>query len=155
MPRLRVGDDEIVSQWTALRILHVDTFGPCAAIGVESGGRLIAGCVYHDYQPTARTIQLSFAATKPWWARYETVRGPLRYPFTQLGVYRAYTLSHVGSPMSALLPRLGFSVEAVLTAGFGPGTDAFMCRMLEPDYSALYEQSFNGGPNKKIRTESA
>lgn len=147
LPKL-LPDNRLVTEWVARQIPHVDTFGPATAIGVLSGAgeRLIAGCVYHDYQPRARTIQLSFAATQPWWARYEIVRGLLHYPFVQLDVYRAYTLSSMDSPMVTLLPRLGFHEEAVLIAGFGPAHDALLCRLLQPQFTALYEQSFIGPP---------
>ncbi|HAM49001.1 MAG TPA: hypothetical protein DCO73_14805, partial [Alphaproteobacteria bacterium] len=63
MSELLFGLDQAVSEWVAERIPHMygQRFGPCAAIGVVSNGKMLAGVVYHDYQPEYGTIQLSMA----------------------------------------------------------------------------------------------
>jgi hypothetical protein len=58
-----------------------------AAIGVvDEAGHLIAGLVYHGYQPEAGTIEISGAALPGrYWMTRETLRQMYGYPFLQLG----------------------------------------------------------------------
>jgi hypothetical protein len=57
-----------------------------AAIGViDSDGRLIAGLVYHGYQPEAGVIEITGAALPGrYWMTRETLRQMYGYPFLQL-----------------------------------------------------------------------
>ena len=60
-------------------------FGNCKAIGViDKEGRLIAGIVYHNYDPDAEIIEISAAALpKQNWLTRETLRHMYQYPFLQ------------------------------------------------------------------------
>lgn len=65
-------------------------FPPSAkAIGIveEDGGELVAGVVYHNWEPEAAIIEISGAALpgKNWISR-ETLRTTFGYPFFQLGI---------------------------------------------------------------------
>jgi len=61
-------------------------FGPCATVGVVEGGLLIAGVVYHDYDPSAEAVEISAAALPgQFWATRPTLRCVLAHPFLQLG----------------------------------------------------------------------
>lgn len=129
------GADEYVSKWVAERIPHVTTFGPCSAIGVASGDRLIAGMVYHDFQPDFGTIQLSMAADSPMWARPETCKGLLEYPFEQLDCFKVWTATPIdGEAALKVNLHVGFKKEAVLAHHFGRKRHGVVCRMLKPDY---------------------
>lgn len=56
------------------------------AIGcLDRQNRLIAGGVYHNWNPANGTIELSFAATTPRWATQSAVSGFLAYPFLDCG----------------------------------------------------------------------
>ena len=93
MTSLLFGFDNEIAEWVRERIDFIGPvdFGPCAAIGVMSdAGELIAGVVYHDYQPHFSTIQLSMAAENPMWAKRENLRALLSYPFNQLEVNKAW-----------------------------------------------------------------
>ena len=89
---LVTGEDEIVTRFVDDLIAWGGDFPDDAkAIGVLSdSGALIAGMVFTDYQPKFGTIQISMGATTPAWARKETIRGLLDYPFIQLGLYKCW-----------------------------------------------------------------
>ena len=82
MRQLVLGHDALVAGWVRQRIPYAE-FGQCAAIGVSDGDRLIAGCVYHNWQPALRNIEMSIAADTPTWAKKEIIAALLRYPFLQ------------------------------------------------------------------------
>jgi RimJ/RimL family protein N-acetyltransferase len=128
-----------VAAWVCNLIQHVTDFGPCAAIGVERKGKIIAGMVYHDYQPEAQTIQLSMAATSPRWAVPGVIKGLLAYPFEQLGVYKVWTATpRLNVRALRVNEHVGFTREAVLAHHFGPQNHAVICRLLKPDYKRRY-----------------
>jgi len=82
------GYDEIVGKFVADLIPHCRERGLPAAsktIGVIDGeGRLIAGLVYHGYQPEAGVIEISAAALPgKYWLTRETIRRMYQYPFLQ------------------------------------------------------------------------
>lgn len=83
MPALLYGHDEAVASFVS-HLLFGDNrgFGNSRAIGsVDSEGRLIGGCVYHNYQPEAGTIEMSSAATTPRWLSRVVLNGIFSYPF--------------------------------------------------------------------------
>lgn len=136
---LLYGYDGVVSAWVANMIPHVTEFEKCAAIGVVRNDAIIAGMVYHDYQPEARTIQLSMAASSPRWAVREIIKGFLDYPFIQLGVYKVWTATPIGNIRAIRVnEKTGFKREAVLAHHFGPRNHAVICRMLAPEYERIY-----------------
>lgn len=111
------------------------------AIGVlTQSGKLIAGMVYHDYQPAYGTMQISMGAIAPTWGRRETIRGLLDYPFNQLGVYKIWVaVPHINEHTIKSSKHLGFKQEAILAHQFGRGVHAWMGRILKPDFQRLYE----------------
>lgn len=140
--RLVFGHDEAIAAWVADRIPHVGGLGfsgPCAAIGIASGDRLLAGIVYHDYQAAYGTIQLSMAAESPMWARRETIRALLHYPFRQLGVFKAWTATpHDNDAALRVNEHIGFKREGTLAHHFGRKRHCVVCRMFATDYTRLY-----------------
>ena len=57
------------------------------AIGImDDGGHLIAGLVYHNYDPKAEVIEISGAALPgKYWLTRDTIRRMYEYPFLQVG----------------------------------------------------------------------
>src|SRR5262245_41734826 len=62
-------------------------FGNCSALGIQAeDGRLIAGIVYHHWQPELGTIEMSMAALpRTRWLTRETLHRMYSYPFDELG----------------------------------------------------------------------
>jgi RimJ/RimL family protein N-acetyltransferase len=78
------GHDQIVANFTASLIPHCRRgFGPnIVAMGVIDDGMLIAGFVYHNYDPEAAIMEISGAALpgRQWLTR-ETLKRIYQYPF--------------------------------------------------------------------------
>ncbi len=114
------GEDDYIAPWVSDKIPYAGDFGPCVTMGAESQGRLIAGFVYNDYQPQFGTIQLSMASISPMWARPETIKEVLRYPFEQLGCYKVWIAIMQGNEkMLKVTAHIGFKREAILAHHFG------------------------------------
>ena len=59
-------------------------FGPSQAIGFEDDGEIVAGIIYHNWEPEAGVIEMSAASIRRDWltrARLSVIFG---YPFGQL-----------------------------------------------------------------------
>jgi RimJ/RimL family protein N-acetyltransferase len=107
------GHDREIAQWVGHRIGIFD-FGPCTAIGIMHGARLIAGAVFHAYRHP--DIQFSFASESPRWGTREIIRGVFRYPFVQLNCKRITCICPAKNAHAIRqLERLGFARE-----GFHP-----------------------------------
>lgn len=142
MSSLVYGHDAEIAGWVEDFIPHMNGngFGPSKALGVMSNtGSLMAGVVFHDYQPELGTIQLSMAAQNPMWARRSTIRDLLEYPFRQLGVYKVWTaIPHTNTKAIRVNEHIGFKKEATLAHHFGQKKHCVVCRMLLPDYNRIY-----------------
>lgn len=139
--RLLFGHDQIVSHWVAKHIPHMASdFGPSSAIGViDESGNPMAGVVFHDYQPTYGTIQLSAAAENPRWATKKIIKAILGYPFLELKVHKVWTATQHGNLRAIKFNKgIGLTQEATLKDHFGTGCHAVICRMLMKDYERYY-----------------
>lgn len=131
-----------VAEWVGSRIPYVgaNNFGACEGIGIESCGRIIAGVIYHDYQPQNGTIQVSIAADSPMWARRETIKALLHYPFEQLQCYKVWSsISHKNEMSIKVCKHIGFKQEAVLRHQFGIKNHGVVCGLIKPEYVKLYQ----------------
>lgn len=145
--KLLYGHDQAVSEWVSRNIAYLNgqPFGPCSAIGVQSSdGDLMAGVVFHDYQPKFRTMQVSMAAVTPKWATKNIVRLILSYPFLRCGVNKVWVAcAHTNVRPIRFCKGLGFTQEAVLAYQFD-SAHAVILRMLRKDYLKTYEVDPNG-----------
>lgn len=144
--KLLYGNDKIVADWVLARIkaevpelCGLTDFGNCRATGVVSeSGEPLAGCVYHDWQPGYKTMQLSFATVgnRPAVSR-RILQGLLKYPF-DIGVRKVWAATpRTHDRALRFLKGIGFTQEAVLAFHFGK-THAVICRMLERDFARHY-----------------
>lgn len=137
--KLILGYDAEVAAWAAGRIEHLGPagFGPCTAIGVapdDSPYHLAAAVVYHDYQPTWRTMQISATAVDPRWAQRGVIRACLSYPFDQLKIRKLWSCIGSGNERALRFNKgLGFTQEAILAKHFGT-EHAIITRMFDKDY---------------------
>lgn len=60
-------------------------FGNCATMGVIDGKTLIAGMVFHNFNPECGTIELSGAATSRRWLTRAVFNAMFGYAFDQCG----------------------------------------------------------------------
>ena len=81
--------DKLIAQFVAMMIPHVRDYGfgdNIKSIGVVSAdGELIAGFVYHNYDPGAKVIEITGAGLPGWrWCTPTTLAKIYQYPFLQL-----------------------------------------------------------------------
>jgi hypothetical protein len=140
------GNDEIVARAVAQMIpsCRERGFGRCKAIGVvDENGTLIAGVVYHNWQPEAGVIEVSVAAFgHPRWLTRETLRRIHEYPFEQIGAQMMLGLASTDDQrllrqlaalgyMFVLVPRLlGRDLDGVLCLFTREAYD--QCKFIKP-----------------------
>lgn len=94
MLRYVYGHDAAVCEFVASLIPHVGARGfpiEAKAIGViDEQGKLIAGLVYHNYDPEAGVIEISGAATSKRWLTRGTIARMYQYPFITCGCQMIY-----------------------------------------------------------------
>jgi RimJ/RimL family protein N-acetyltransferase len=86
--RMLFGRDEQVARFVADMIPGCEAgFGNCKAIGVvdDETGELVAGMVFHDWQPGPGLIQISSASLTPRWLTAEVRHKMFSYPFDEVG----------------------------------------------------------------------
>lgn len=128
--RLLFGHDREVAHWVAEHIPHMreripyfgygEAFGQGVAIGVLSNaGELIAGVVYHNFDPFTQNIEVSCAATTGRWGNLEIFRALLRYPFGQANCNRVTAVTpRRATSTRRFLEGLGFKREGSIRRGF-------------------------------------
>lgn len=127
------GQDQAVANWVQQRLAGIyNGFGQYTAIGLEEGGSLIAGVVYHDYRRFS--IQISMASDTPRWCSRKTLRILLGYPFLQLNVARitACTAKN-NNRLRSLVTRLGFKLEGTIRRGFDGNHDLLVYGLLKEE----------------------
>lgn len=139
--RLLLGHDADVAAWVAAHIPQMQDslgFGPCAAIGVlDAKGAPMGGVVFHNYQPTFRTIDLSGAAVSARWLTRRIVHDILAYPFEQLDCLRISSITAKRNHQArAVLEKLGFRREGGHRLGFGVYGDAISYGLLQREWRA-------------------
>lgn len=147
MSRILYGHDLDVAHWVAERIPHMReripyfepgmVFGAPAAMGVlDEDGRMIAGVVFHNYDPFVANIEVSCAAESPRWGNRETFRTILRYAFDQINCRRITAVTpRRATSARQFLEGLGFKREG--SARFGFGTDnAIIYGLLSEEWAA-------------------
>lgn len=103
-------------------------FGAHTAIGLERGGRLIAGVVYDGFTGPNAAMHVAALPGKSW-LRRDYLRACFAYPFVQLGCNRVTGL--VSSTNAGALKfdfALGFEYETMLK-GAVPGGDLLVLVM--------------------------
>ncbi len=78
-----IGHNDLVAGFVAKHIPHCERgFGDkIMSLGMLSNERMVAGVVYHNYNPERGTIEISGAAIDPRWLTRTTLRLMHYYPF--------------------------------------------------------------------------
>ncbi len=124
--------------WIAARIPHMagGDFGPSLpALVVNEAGDPVAGVVFHEYQPTAATMQASIAADQRGWCTRAVMRSIFDYPFRQCGVSLLWAaVPHDLPGVLSFNARLGLRKEAVLRHRFGWKRHAVIASMTRGEW---------------------
>lgn len=140
------GHDADVTHWVCERIPHLairipyfergQVLGPAVALGVVDETGIIAGVVFHGYDPFVKSIEVSCAATSPRWGNRETFRSLLRYAFDQCKVQRVTACTPRRATSSRrFLEGLGFQREGSIRRGFGDD-NAILYGLLVEDWAS-------------------
>jgi len=146
MTALIFGKDELIAEWVARKIPQVGVaseFGPCRAVGVATedskDGRLLAGVVFHSYQPKYSTCEVSMAASNPKWCTPSNIREILAFPFLQYGANKVWVaIPHTSERVIAFVKAIGFRHDGTLTDHFGPKKHAVILWMKRAYYIDRY-----------------
>lgn len=77
--------DDRVAGWVARNIEGCERgFGECRALGVAHKGDLVAGLVFHNWEPENGLIEISAAATHRGWMTRQVVNTAMEYVFDGL-----------------------------------------------------------------------
>jgi len=155
MLRFVYGKDEIVATAVSRMVPNCERgFGKCTAIGViDEGGALIAGIVFHNWNPEAGVIELSAAALpgKRWLTR-ETIRCMYGYVFDHCGCQLAISCVPAGDErVLRQLAAGGYSFVRVPRL-YGRERDAVLCMLTEEDWRA---NKFNAAKEPAVEMEAA
>jgi RimJ/RimL family protein N-acetyltransferase len=124
------GYDEGIAAFVANQIpwCRERGFSNCKAIGVSDGTRIIAGLVYHHYNPDAGTIEVSGAAIPgSRWLTRKTLKIMYQYPFIQLNCQMVIMrISDRNEPLMRLLAAKNFSFIRIPRLN-GRDHDGIMC----------------------------
>ena len=109
--KLLFGHDDVVARFVAMVTPGCSAdFGACKAIGVlDDEGALVAGMVFHDWNPDAGTMQISSASLTPRWLTGEVRHIMFAYPFEQVGCQMVFLLvSAKNERMCRIAKAFGF-----------------------------------------------
>lgn len=144
-----------LAKWVALRIPYVDAspaepFGSCECVGVEQDRRLIAGVVFHAWEPASQTLMVSMAATTPMWARPDTILEILKVPFEMIAARKIYTMIRSDNVRVIKFNRhLGFREEGRLSEHYGRGLHGYVLGFKLKHYVGLKRRL----AGRKMRTD--
>ena len=123
----------IIGRWVRERTTSTGEIGfdgAYNAIGVVHKNEIVAGFIYHDWNPTYKTIQMTLAANTPRWGTRRIIEGLLHYPFVELGVQRITVLVNEKNHASLRLAEgVGFKREAVLEKAAGEYGNILVLRL--------------------------
>ena len=147
------GHDETVADFVAQLIPSCRSrgFGRCKAIGVLRDEFLIAGIVYHHYDPDAGVIELSGAALPGVnWLTRETLRRMFEYPFLQIGVQLIVQRNSADDErLLGVLARYGY-VFVRVPRMLGRDKDGVICLLTYEDW---LDNKFNKRLKQHLETQ--
>jgi RimJ/RimL family protein N-acetyltransferase len=128
----------VISKWVSEHIPHCHgrTFDHSKAIGVMDDDRLIAGIIYHNWEPEAGIIEISTAALpgSGWYTR-ETMAVMYQYPFHDLSLQMV--IGRVKASDEALLrimATIGYAF-VLIPRFFGRHEDGVIATLTYEDWS--------------------
>lgn len=123
-----------VTDWVARKVpggFTGEDFNPSYSIGIFDKEGLVAGCIYSNYRPCARNIELTFASRSPEWCTRKNIQTFLGYPFLDLSCNRVTAIvSETNKESMKFVERLGMVKEGVIRQGMDGKNDAIIYGML-------------------------
>lgn len=133
--------DAAVAGWVAAQIDGCERgFGPCVALGIaNSADEIVAGVVFHDWNPERGLIEMSAAATDRRWLTRRVANVAMGYAFAAARMAVART-SERNTPVRRLWAALGAS-EYLIPDLWGDGEAGVILTLTGPQWhkSRLYD----------------
>lgn len=132
------GHDEVVARFVAQLIPHAQRgFENARAIGIlDEEGKLIAGLVYHNYDPEAAIVEISGAALpRKQWLTRGTIARMYQYPFLTIGCQMV--VQRTPADDTRLLRQLAAYDYSFIKIPrlFGRGRDGVVCCLTYEDWA--------------------
>ena len=152
--KLLFGHSDAVERFVAGLIPRcADGFGPCQAIGViDNDGRLLAGWVWHGWDPSAETMEFSGASLTPHWMTQDILHKLFSYAFDEVGCQMVLTRNSEGNKrLHRQLARYGFTRWDVPRL-FGRGENGVFWTLTDNSWRA---NNFHPGTKSHEQTQTA
>ena len=152
--KLLFGHSDTVERFVAGLIPRcADGFGPCQAIGViDNDGRLLAGWVWHGWDPSAETMEFSGASLTPHWMTQDILHKLFSYAFDEVGCQMVLTRnSESNKRLHRQLTRYGFTRWDVPRL-FGRGENGVFWTLTDDAWRA---NNFHPGTKSHEQTQTA
>ena len=152
--RLLFGHSDAVERFVAGLIPRcADGFGPCQAIGViDNEGKLLAGWVWHGWDPSAETMEFSGASLTPHWMTQEILHKLFAYAFDEVGCQMVLTRNSEGNKrLHRQLSRYGFTRWDVPRL-FGRAENGVFWTLTDDDWRA---NNFHPGTKSDVEAETS
>lgn len=141
--RLLYGHDRAVEQFVSERIKGCENgFGACRTAGViDQAGNLVAGWIWHNWDPAAQTIEFSGAALGPGWITRSILNKLFGYAFEGIDCQMIITRNRAdNTSLHRQLETIGFS-RFDIPRLFGRETDGVAWALTDDDWK---ESKFYG-----------
>lgn len=130
---------KFIGEWVSERVRSTGELGfngQYNALGVVDDDSLIAGVVYHDYNPEYRTICIQLCSETSKWASRRTIEKLGNYPFVDLQCQRVTALINSDNIAALRLAKgVGFQEEARLIRAAGD-KDIIVLRLFSEEWFA-------------------
>ncbi len=133
------GNDETVAAFIAKLIPFGGSggFDPCTAMGVaDAQDNLVGGFVFHNYEPEAGVIEVSFAATVRNWLTRPILYAAFSYVFDQLGCQLACSRTPAGLSHALRIARAYGFKQVTIPRLFGRTEDGVISTLTVEDWKA-------------------
>ena len=152
--KLLYGHSDAVEAFVAGLIPRcAEGFGPCQAIGViNDDGLLIAGWVWHGWDPSAETMEFSGASLTPHWMTKDILHKLFSYAFDEVGCQMVLTRNSARNKrLHRQLNRYGFTRWDVPRL-FGRAENGVFWTLTDDDWRA---NNFHPGTKSHEQTAPA
>lgn len=135
--------DSAAAEWVAEQLGYNRPFTSCRSMAVIHSGRIVAGLVFHDWNPEAGVIEISAAATDPRWMTRGIINEAFRYAYSILGCQMVVARTEASNRTVRKLWRgLGAS-EVIVPRLFGRNQNGVILTLPDDRFRAskLYKET--------------
>lgn len=130
------GHDDVVARLVARLIPDaVRGFGDnFTAIGVDHGGELVGGFIFHNWSPEAGVIEISYAGTDRRWLTRRTLHAAFSYVFDGIGCQMAVARTPASLKHGVRIARAYGFKQVTVPRLFGRDEDGIVSTLTVEDW---------------------